>query len=87
MTIRRWSAAVTNALTMLEQAIEPGEVAIAEQRAERDAETFKDLVNIWIERWVKKNRKRWYGIEPITDQVVVLPHSVARLLPPYGSGP
>ncbi len=58
-TLAKANAAVTNAQSLLEQGIDPGEVVIAEKRAERDAETFKDLVNVWIERWAKRNRKNW----------------------------
>ena len=59
MSLAKANGVVTNAQTLLEKGIDPGEVAISEKRAERDAETFKDLVNIWIERWAKQNRKRW----------------------------
>ena len=58
-TLAKANAAVTDAQSKLDQRIDPGEVAIADWRAERDAETFKDLVSIWIERWAKQNRKRW----------------------------
>ena len=59
MSLAKANVAVTNALSLLDKGIDPGEVAITEKRVERDAETFKDLVSIWIERWAKQNRKRW----------------------------
>jgi integrase len=59
ISLAKANGAVTNAQSLLDKGIDPGEVTIAEKRAERDAETFKDLVDIWIERWAKQNRKRW----------------------------
>ena len=59
MSLAKANGAVTNAQSLLEKGVDPGEMAIAERRAERDAETFKDLVDLWIERWAKPNRKRW----------------------------
>jgi hypothetical protein len=43
----------------LDRGIDPGELVVAERKLEREAETFKELVNLWIERWAKRYRKRW----------------------------
>lgn len=59
MTVADANKALAEAKTQLAKNVDPGEVALSERRAERDAETFKELVNLWIERWAKRNRKRW----------------------------
>ena len=51
--------ALADAMKLLDKNIDPGEVAVSKKRAEREAETFKELVNLWIERWAKRERKRW----------------------------
>ena len=50
---------LADAKAKLANNIDPGEIAIANKRAVREAETFNELVNLWIERWAKRNRKRW----------------------------
>lgn len=59
MNLADANQAVANAKKLLDQNTDPGETAIARKRAERDAETFKELVDLWIERWAKRERKRW----------------------------
>jgi integrase len=51
--------ALADAKKLLDKNIDPGEVALAKKRVEQDAETFKELVNLWVERWAKRHRKRW----------------------------
>jgi len=51
--------ALAAAKAKLADKVDPGEIAISIKRAELEAETFKELVNLWIERWAKRNRKRW----------------------------
>jgi integrase len=51
--------ALAIARKQLEAGTDPGEVAVAERKSEREAETFKELVTLWIERWAKRERKRW----------------------------
>ena len=51
--------ALAKAKKLLDKNMDPGEVSIAKKRAERDAETFKELVDLWIDRWAKRERKRW----------------------------
>ena len=48
---------------LLDQGEDPGTAAMAEKRAERNAETFKELLNLWIERWAKHHRKRWADVK------------------------
>jgi integrase len=55
--------ALAEAKAKLAKNIDPGEVAISEKRTERDSETFNDLVDIWVERWAKRNRKNWEEIQ------------------------
>jgi integrase len=59
MNLADANQALADAKKKLDKGIDPGEIAITKKRAERNAETFKELVNIWIERWAKRNRKRW----------------------------
>jgi len=59
MSLADANRALAHARTQLEKGIDPGEVAVASRRAERDAETFKELVDLWVERWAKRYRKRW----------------------------
>ena len=59
MSVADANQALADAKAKLADNIDPGEIAIAKKRAELEAETFKELVNLWIERWAKRNRKRW----------------------------
>jgi integrase len=51
--------AVSWARKQLEKGIDPGELVVTKRKTEREAETFKELVDLWIERWAKRYRKRW----------------------------
>ena len=59
MSLAKANEALANAQSLLGQGIDPGETALVEKRAIQEAGTFKDLVDLWVERWAKKNRKRW----------------------------
>ena len=59
MSLAKANEALATAQSLLDKDIDPGETAMAEKRAIQEAGTFKDLVDLWIERWAKKNRKRW----------------------------
>ena len=59
MSLVKANEALAAAQASIEQGDDPGEEAISARRAEREAETFKELVDEWIERWAKPNRKRW----------------------------
>ncbi len=50
---------LADAIELLDKKKDPGELAIAKKRAEQEAETFKDLVRLWIDRWAKSHRKHW----------------------------
>ena len=59
MSLAKANEALANAQSLLDQGIDPGETAVVEKRAIQQAGTFRDLVDLWVERWAKKNRKRW----------------------------
>lgn len=59
MSLAKANEALANAQSVLDQGIDPGETAVVEKRAIQQAGTFRDLVDLWVERWAKKNRKRW----------------------------
>jgi integrase len=59
MSLAKANEAAANAKSLLADGLDPGEAAQIEKRAIQDAGTFKDLVDLWVERWAKKNRKRW----------------------------
>jgi integrase len=58
-TLADANQALADAIKLLDKNIDPGEVAVAKRKSEREAETFKELVYMWIERWAKRERKRW----------------------------
>ncbi len=59
MSLVKANEALAAAQTLLNNGFDPADQAISERRAAREAETFKELVDEWIERWAKRNRKRW----------------------------
>lgn len=59
--------AVAKARVKIQKGIDPGVEKIAKRKAFRDAESFADLANEWIERHAKPNRKTWKADQKLLE--------------------
>ncbi|HEC11813.1 MAG TPA: site-specific integrase [Acidiferrobacteraceae bacterium] len=62
-----------DALTLLDEGIDPGAVKLQERARAQQAPTVKDLADEYMEHWAKKHKRSWKEDQRILD-VYVLPH-------------
>ena len=60
-----------DAKKLLGKDIDPGEHAIHERQREFEAETVKELVNEYLEKWAKVNKKSWKEDERVLNKEVI----------------
>ena len=60
-----------DAKKLLGKGIDPGEHAIQERKREYAAETVKDLVNEYIEKWAKVHKRSWKEDERVLNKEVI----------------
>jgi integrase len=60
-----------DAKKLLGKDIDPGEQAIQERQREFEAETGKELVNEYLEKWAKVNKKSWKEDERVLNKEVI----------------
>lgn len=60
-----------DAKKLLNKDIDPGEHAIVERKREIAAETIKELVNEYLEKWAKVNKKSWKEDERVLNKEVI----------------
>jgi integrase len=61
----------SDAKKLLNKDIDPGEHAIVERKREFEAETVKELVNEYLEKWAKVNKKSWKEDERVLNKEVI----------------